>query len=337
MVKNITIIGSGSWATAIGYILSKKGYDILLYCRRKEQAQIINKHHYNPDYLSDAKLPLNIKATSDVKEALNFSSMMIIAIPTQAIREFVKKASKTYFISENIHICNLSKGIEIKTSKRISEIMFETLNIEKSNYSVLSGPSHAEEVIKGKATAVVVASFDKEEALLWQNIFNSEHFRVYTSDDVVGVELGGAIKNIIAIGAGMLDHIKAGDNAKAAFITRGLAEMTRFAVKYGAKPQTLFGLAGIGDLMATCYSKHSRNRNLGELIASGYQLKEALNKLGMVAEGVYTTKALYLHKQKLNVQMPITEAIYKIIFEGENPCISLKKLMQRQPKPEFYP
>ena len=328
----ITVFGAGSWGTALANHLSYQGERVTLWCRRPEQAKTINATGRNPDYLKDIDLSENLTATSDLEEACD-TDKFILAIPTQSVRGFLEQTKP--FLDDKVHLCNAAKGMEISTAKRISEIVKEIM--PTAQYSVISGPSHAEEVALFKPTAVVVASFSEEEAIMWQNLLNKGFFRVYTSCDVVGVEIGGAVKNVIAIAAGIASEMNLGDNAMAALVSRGLAEVMRLGAKAGANPLTLAGLAGIGDLMVTCYSSLSRNYRLGQAIARGETLEKAKESLGQVAEGAYTVRALVEHAKELGLELPIAEAIYQVLYEQKTPASLLKELFSRCPKPEMPP
>lgn len=325
----ISILGGGSWATAMAKELSKK-YDILMYVRNKEDSDYININHKNRKYLKEYDLSKNIKATNNIKEVLK-NKYIINAIPTQNIRKMLESNSD-YFNEENI-IINLSKGIEKKTNKRISEIFKEFLPDNK--YACLSGPSHAEEVIKSIPTSIVVSSESKKIAKEIQNLLISDTLRIYTNDDLIGVEFGGAVKNVLALGIGMLDGLNSGDNAKAAIMTRGIHEMTRFCVFMGGKKNTLYGLAGLGDLIVTATSKHSRNRKAGELLSKGNTIESLENNIGMVVEGISTCNALYDLSRKNDIYMPITDVIYKILYKNLDIKTAEKNLMSKTGKEEF--
>lgn len=325
----ISIIGAGSWASAIACLLSDK-YDVLLYVRDMEQVASINNNHINQKYFPNKKLSKNIKATSDLK-AMFANKYIVNAIPTQNIRSLYEKLDKR-IIKDHVLI-NLSKGLELNTHFRISQI-FEDIFGEIS-YVILSGPSHAEEVIDNMPTTIVAASKDISLAREVQEIFTREYFRVYTSEDVVGVEIGGSIKNILAFGIGMVDGLGYGDNSKAAMITRGIHEMERFANEFGAKARTINGLAGIGDLIVTATSKHSRNNRAGRLIGQGLSLDDLSSKINMVVEGIPTTRSVYEIAKEKNIDMPITNELYKVLFENKKTSQSVKDLMNRDLKNEF--
>lgn len=325
----ISIIGAGSWASAIACLLSDK-YDVLLYARDMEQVASINNNHINQKYFPNKKLSKNIKATSDLK-AMFENKYIVNAIPTQNIRSLYEKLDKR-IMREHVLI-NLSKGLELHTHFRISKI-FEDIFGEIS-YVILSGPSHAEEVIDKMPTTIVAASKDISLARKVQEIFTREYFRVYTSEDVIGVEIGGSIKNILAFGIGMVDGLGYGDNSKAAMITRGIHEMERFANEFGAKQRTINGLAGIGDLIVTATSKHSRNNKAGRLIGQGLSLDDLSSKINMVVEGIPTTRVVYEIAKEKNIDMPITNELYKVLFENKKTSQSVKDLMNRDLKNEF--
>lgn len=326
----ISILGSGSWSTAIASVLAEKN-DVLIYARNKEDCDFINNHHKNRKYLKEFDLAKNIRATNDIKDLFR-NKYIINGIPTQNIRSVLKNI-KELFNKDNVFV-NLSKGLELGSHKRISEVFYDEISSEIP-YAILSGPSHAEEVIKKMPTAVVCASMDKNLAIKIQEIFNTESFRVYWSNDVVGVELGGAIKNTLAFGIGMLDGLGYGDNTKAAVITRGIHEMSRLLDSYKADSNTINGLAGVGDLIVTATSMHSRNYRTGLLIAKGYSKEEAYKEIKMVVEGIPTTKALYELANEKDLDLPITREIYRVLYENKNPNDSVAALMGRNLKREF--
>lgn len=325
----ISIIGSGSWATAIANLLSDN-YDILMYARDNNVVNAINTRHINSKYFPEKILKENVRATQDIKNTLE-NKYIINAIPTQSIRNVYENLGP--YFDESKVIINLSKGLELNTHFRISEIFEDILG--KINYAILSGPSHAEEVIDEMPTTLVCASNNIELAKDIQEIFNREYFRVYTSTDVIGVEIGGSIKNILAFGIGMADGLSYGDNSKAALITRGIHEMERFATRFGASEKTINGLAGIGDLIVTATSKLSRNNRAGRLVGKGYSIDETISKIQMVVEGIPTTQAVYELSKEKNIEMPITEELYKVLFEGKSAHQSVKDLMGRDLKNEY--
>lgn len=325
----ISILGAGSWSTAIADLLAEKE-DVLLYARDQKLANSINKDHVNTKYLPDNKLRDNIKATSNLEEIFN-NKYIVNGIPTQQVRNVLNK-SKDYLKDDHV-IINLSKGLELNTHKRISEI-FKEFN-QNISYVVLTGPSHAEEVILKMPTTVVSACNDKKLAEDVQQLFVRDYFRVYSSTDVIGAELGGAIKNILAFGIGMATGLGYGDNAKAALITRGIHEMTRFAMAFGAEFKTINGLCGIGDLIVTATSEHSRNNRAGRLVGEGLNIDEVNEKIKMVVEGIPTTKAVYELAKDKNIELPITNEIYNVLFKNKDCSESVKDLMMRDIKSEF--
>lgn len=324
----VSIIGAGSWATAIASSISEK-VNVLIYARNIKDVDNINKHHINKKYFESYKLSENIKASNDLDQIFK-NKIIINAIPTQAIRglyeNYREKLDGKIFI-------NLSKGIELKTYKRISEVIKE-IN-ENCHYAMLTGPSHAEEVIDKMPTALVCASDNKDLSLKIQDLFSNDFLRVYTSNDLIGAELAGAMKNVLAFGIGMATGLEFGDNTKAAIMTRGIYEMTKFATSKGALASTINGLCGIGDLIVTATSLHSRNNRCGILVGKGLSLDEACKKVKTVVEGIPTTKALYNQAIKENIDLPITSEIYKVLYEGQDPRLSVSKLMNRDKKSEY--
>ncbi len=328
------VIGAGSWGTALAMVLADNGHEVRLWGHREEQIYEINKNHTNSKYLPDIRLSESIVGYSSLEAVLDQVEVIILAVPTKAVRDVLKKMVS--FINEKLLICHVSKGLEPDSLKRISELVKEEVPAHlREEVVVLSGPSHAEEVSKRQPTTVTVSSVDLKAAEKIQDLFSNHNFRVYTNPDIIGVEIGGALKNIIALGAGISDGLGYGDNAKAALITRGLAEISRLGVKMGANPLTFAGLAGIGDLIVTCTSVHSRNWRAGNLLGKGHQLDEVLENMGMVVEGVRTTKAAYQLSKKENVEMPITKAIFDILFNNSDPRKAVEGLMGRVPTHEM--
>ncbi|MDO9507767.1 MAG: NAD(P)H-dependent glycerol-3-phosphate dehydrogenase [Thermovirgaceae bacterium] len=332
-MEKITVYGAGSWGTALADLLARKGHETTLWCRREGQARAINTLGRNPDYLKNSALCPSLTAVSSLEEAAEASDNHVSAVPTQSVRHFFETAAP--FWPNDVRICNVAKGIEISSGQRISQIAADIL--PHSRFSVLSGPSHAEEVIEGKPTAVVIASSVPGEAEIWQELFSGGRFRAYSSNDVPGVEIGGAVKNVIAIAAGIASTRDLGFNALAALACRGLAEVMKLGSKYGAHPLTLAGLAGVGDLMVTCFSTLSRNYRLGRAIGEGKSLNEAMASLGQVAEGAFTVEALVRHSRELGVELPLTEAVYSVLYEGRNPEIMIESLFGRELKAELPP
>lgn len=327
-MSKIAIVGAGSWATALAIALSRHHSNIHLWARRKDQVREINEERKNSRYLPGVTLPEQIIASNFLDDVLSGAEIVVFGVPSHAFREILQ-ISRPY-IERAAIIINVAKGLEEDTLMRLSEVFKEEMGEENAHrYVILSGPSHAEEVARNIPTAVVVASSSLESAQKAQDIFMDPYLRVYTNPDVIGVELGGALKNIIALGAGIIDGLEFGDNTTAALITRGLAEIARLGISMGANPLTFIGLAGVGDLMVTCTSKHSRNRRAGREIGKGSTLREALDKVNMVVEGVRTTKAAFHLSRKLNVEMPITEQMYNVLFKGLSPRTAVINLMTR--------
>lgn len=328
MNDKIAIIGAGSWATALALTLARRYSEIYMWARRKDLVQEINEEKKNTRYLPGITLPSQIIASEALEQVLSGAKTVIFGVPSHAFREVLRKARP--LIEPEAIIINTAKGLEEETQLRLSEIFIEEMGEEnRYRYVVLSGPSHAEEVARNIPTAVVVASSYLESAQKAQDIFMDRYLRVYTNPDVIGVELGGALKNVIALGTGIADGLAYGDNTTAALITRGLAEIARLGINLGASPLTFIGLAGVGDLMVTCTSKHSRNRRAGREIGKGSTLEEALEKVNMVVEGVRTTKAAVKLARKLSVEMPITEQMYNVLFKGLAPRTAVNNLMTR--------
>lgn len=329
-MKKIAVLGGGSWGTALSKVLCENGHNVKVWLRDEVQCNDIRKTRINNKYLPNIILPENIYFTTNMEEALGDSEIIINVIPTQNIRKVFDTIPKD-FVSNKI-IINCSKGIELGTHYLISDIIKEkSINCD---YVILSGPSHAEELGRGLATAVTVASESEEAAKIAQDIFMTSYFRVYTSKDVKGVELGGALKNIIALGAGISDGVGYGDNAKAALMTRGILEISRLGVCLGAELSTFQGLSGVGDLIATCTSQHSRNRNAGLLIGQGLTKDEAIIKIGMVVEGITTTYAVYETAKEKGVDMPIVFAMHDVLENSVDVKETVTKLMLREKKEE---
>ncbi|MBN8586372.1 MAG: NAD(P)H-dependent glycerol-3-phosphate dehydrogenase [Ignavibacteria bacterium] len=333
MLMNICILGSGGWGTALGIILHNNRHKVTLWEFDKEYAHTLSEFRENFYYLPKIKIPEKIAITSDIHSAIEGKELIVVATPTQYIRSVIEKIKDIDF--KGRVILSVSKGIENHTLMTVSQIFQNVFNnIDKRNITVLSGPSHAEEAAKQIPTAVAAAGFDEKNTEIVQKAFSNKYFRVYKSSDVVGVELGGALKNVIAIAAGIADGAGFGDNTKAAIMTRGLREITRFGMRFGAQEHTFMGLSGIGDLIVTCMSKHSRNRFVGEEVGKGKKLKQVLAEMKMVAEGVATTESTHELAKKLGVELPIIEQVYKVLFQGKDPHHATEKLMTRNLKDE---
>lgn len=327
----ITLCGGGSWGTAIARLLSNKGHELNFYIRNKEVIEDIRKNKENTKYLPGAKFEKEINLTNNLDSVLQDIDVFIIAVPTSSIREVLTSIKGK--ISKDVIIVNLSKGIEVESLDRISEISSEIL--KDNPFVALSGPSHAEEVGKDIPTTLVASSENLKVAQTIQHEFSTPIFRIYTNPDLVGVEMGGALKNIIALAAGMNDGLAYGDNSKAALMTRGIYEMSKLGILLGANPHTFNGLSGIGDLIVTCTSMHSRNRRAGILIGEGKSMEEACNEVGQVVEGVKTVKSAYKLAKLKNIEMPITNALYKVLYEGYDPNKAVYELMTRENKDEI--
>jgi glycerol-3-phosphate dehydrogenase (NAD(P)+) len=324
----IAVIGAGSWGTALAIVLADNAHEVRLWSHNENQVKEINEHHTNKKYLPEIILPELIVGYASLHDALIGVETVVLAVPSKAIREVLGEVRAVH--AEPITIAHVSKGIEPDSLLRITEMIKEEMPKELlKDVVVLSGPSHAEEVSLRHPTTVAVSSENMEAAEKIQDLFINHNFRVYTNSDVVGVEIGGALKNIIALAAGITDGLGYGDNAKAALMTRGLAEIARLGTKMGANPLTFSGLTGIGDLIVTCTSVHSRNWRAGNLLGKGKTLQEVLDNMGMVVEGVRTTKAAYQLAQKYDVTMPITTALYNVLFNGKNPKDAVDVLMAR--------
>lgn len=324
-MEKICVLGAGSWGSALALVLAKKGYEVSMWTLNEEQAKKINKTKENIDYLPGVLFPNNITVTTNIEESVKNGKIIVLAVPSQAIRSV--SASIRPFVNKEQILVDVAKGLEKGTGLRLSEVCKEEL--PKNPYVTLSGPSHAEEVAKDIPTTVVVASENLAIAQVVQDIFMSPKFRVYTNPDIVGVELGGALKNIIAFGAGVCDGLGLGDNAKAALMTRGIREIGRLGLAMGANPSTFAGLSGIGDLIVTCTSMHSRNRRAGILIGQGKTLDETLKEVKMVVEGITATEVAYKVAKELNIDMPITNAIYSVLHEGASAKEVVIELMMR--------
>lgn len=329
----ISVLGAGSWGTALSIILHSNGHEVTLWEYKKGYFTSLKRSRENKTFLPKIKIPKEILITNSIKEGCENQHMIILAVPAQFVRSVLVKVKK--FDLNDATIVSVAKGIEKETLYTVSQIIAEELpNVDKKNIGVLSGPSHAEEVARKMPTAVVSASTDLDTAKQIQAAFSTSYFRVYHSTDLLGVELGGALKNVIAIGAGMIDGAKFGDNTKAAIMTRGIAEISRIGVKLGAQPKTFSGLSGVGDLIVTCMSKHSRNRFVGEQIGAGKKLKAVLKSMQMVAEGVATCQSAFELARKHDVKTPIVDAVYGALFLDKDPIKATYELMSRDMKSE---
>lgn len=330
----IAVLGGGSWGTALAVLLDERGQQVSVWEFFPERAEAMEKSRENKAMLPGIKIPESIAITSDMAEVVPGSDVVLVVVPSHVLRDTMTQAAGLMKGSEKVVIA--TKGVEQGSLKRMSEIVAEVAGVSRDRIAVLVGPSHAEEVARQVPTAIVSASEDEETARYVQENFATPMFRVYTNTDVLGVEIGVAVKNVIAIAAGITDGLGFGDNTKGALLTRGLAEITRLGVKMGARQQTFAGLAGIGDLITTCTSQHSRNRFVGQELGKGRKLREILDGMVMVAEGVRTTKSAVGLAAEYDVEMPISEEVNKILFEDKSPMEAIKDLMLRSPKPEVW-
>ena len=326
-MNKISFLGCGSWGGALGLVLANKAMHVTMWHRSPKVVQALTETriHY---LVSSLTFPDSVSFTSSIEDAVSGADTVIIAVPSQSVRELLQ-SSKDLFNSDQT-IVNVSKGIEIDTLMTVSEVIIDVLGDSFTKVVTLSGPSHAEEVIQGHPTTLVSASTNSDAAKEVQSIFSNNVLRTYANSDIKGVELGGSMKNVIAIAAGICDGIGFGDNTKAALLTRGMAEISRLGTTMGADLKTFQGLSGIGDLIVTCLSQHSRNRKVGQAIGEGSSLDDALGDMMMVAEGVKSAKSVHQLREKFNVSMPICEAVYQILFEGKDPKISVTDLMTRE-------
>ena len=330
-MSKVSFLGAGSWGTALAIMLAKHGHDVIVWSKVEAEVNMLKENREHKDRLPGVKLPDSIVITSNLKEALTDRDLVVFSVASPFVRSVAQEVSA--LIPEGQKIVNVAKGIEETTLSTLRDILVE--EIPQADVSVLSGPSHAEEVAIAMPTTVVVGSASKATAIYIQEIFMNERFRVYISPDIIGIELGGSVKNVIALAAGACDGLGCGDNTKAALITRGIAEITRLGTAMGAKKETMGGLSGIGDLIVTCASVHSRNRKAGYLMGKGYTMQEAMDEVKMVVEGVYSAKAALGLAEKYGVEMPIIAEVNKVLFEDKNAADAVNELMQRMKKDEL--
>ena len=335
MSENVALLGAGSWGIAVARLLFANGQAVKMWEFNKADCETLLKERCHKTKLPGITIPDNILITNDLEETITDADYIVFALPSQKIRQVCKSLEP--IVSLRSRFINLAKGLEVDTLMRMSELIQSTISLASENsVATLSGPSHAEEVSRDIPTSVVVGSKDIEFARQVQELFNGQYFRVYSSQDIIGVELGGSLKNVIAIASGITQGLGFGDNTTGALLTRGLAEISRMGVKLGADPLTFAGLSGVGDLITTCVSKHSRNRYVGEHIGKGEKLKQVLEGMTMVAEGVDTCHSAYVMSQKYNVEMPITSEVYKVLFEDKPPIEAVADLMGRSLKEEIW-
>lgn len=333
------ILGTGSWASSFGRHLAYKCDRVVLWGIEAAQVDSINTTGTNPDFLGGVTLPPNLRATLDLDDALTGAQIVFVVVPSQAVRPVTAKAAACGQLPPGAPLICLAKGFEVTSLKRLSEVMAEELQaagkLAEHPLAVLLGPSHAEEVALQMPTAVVLAGHPGVDWSVWQDLIASPYFRVYTNDDMVGVELASGFKNIIALAAGMADGLGMGDNTRGTLMTRGIHELARLGCALGGRPATFFGLAGIGDLITTCISRHSRNRNFGEAVTKGGATPaELLAKSVQVVEGVHMTRAALMLGKKLGVELPITKEVHDVLFSGKPPRQAMRELMQRELRTE---
>jgi len=333
-LDKVTVIGTTTWGTTLGIILARKSHPVAILARTAEESSELEAERQNSRFLPGIEFPESLRVSHDPQKALRGAKMVILAVPSRSFRDNVRRYQRA--IEGEPIVLSVAKGLEMDTGKRMSQVLEDELPPRlHPKICVLSGPNLALEIVEGKPASTVVASKEHRVAAEAQEILMSPYFRVYTNTDTIGVELGGALKHIIALGAGICDGLGYGDNGKAAFITRGLAEITRLGVAAGASPITFAGLAGVGDLVATCASRLSRNHFVGEQLAAGRPLKDILASMKNVAEGVYTTVAALKMAEELGVEMPIARATYQVLFEGLYPRQAVAELMARPPRAEW--
>ena len=330
-MTRVAVVGAGSWGTAVA-ALAASNAPTVLWARRPDLAEEIRRHHTNGTYLPEAKLPEGLDATSELEQAVSGSDVVVMGVPSHGFREILEGVAP--HIGGGVPVVSLTKGVEQETLKRMTELIAEILPGNPAG--VLTGPNLAREVVAGQPAASVIALSDESLAAELQPIFSTPTFRVYTNPDVTGAEVAGALKNVMAIAAGMADGMGLGDNAKAALITRGLAELTRLGIALGGQPLTFAGLAGIGDLVATCMSQQSRNRHVGEELGKGRSIEEIVADMKMVAEGVKTSRAVVGLAAANDVDMPIAAQVVAVLYEGQTPAEGLLSLMSRDPKQELH-
>jgi glycerol-3-phosphate dehydrogenase (NAD(P)+) len=332
--RRIAVVGTGAWGTALAAMLASEGRQVSLWARSEEEAHALRASRENKRFLPDVVLPETLAITSSLKQALDSCAMLMLVVPAQTMRENVQRVRP--FVHEGTVVLSAAKGLETETALRMSQVIAEELGPGvKGSICALSGPNLSHEIVRGLPSGTVIACTGDEVTEFARDLVMTTRFRVYTHDDLVGVELAGALKNIIALGAGAADELGYGENAKAIFMTRGLAEITRLGVAAGANPLTFSGLAGVGDLICTCASRQSRNHYVGEQLAKGRSLQEIQGSMTMVAEGVNTAKAAMKLARRYEVEMPITEQIYEVLFEGKDIQQAIREMLLRDPKREL--
>ena len=331
-MKRIAVIGAGSWGTTLAQVLNDNGHNVVLWVRNSEKANVIDKSRYNAEYLPQLKLADTIEITSDLKQAVINAEILLLVVPSHGMADLCCQLSKISGSNDKI-LVSCTKGFDYNSGKRMSEIIRSYFPV--ADLAVLSGPNHAEEIALRQPAATVISCQNAIVADELQSIFLNDYFRPYLTEDIIGVEFAGSLKNVIALTSGIMFGLGFGDNSQAALITRGLTEITRLGLSQGAQPQTFSGLAGVGDLIATCTSKHSRNRKAGEALATGKTLNEICSGTNMVIEGINATVSAHALSQKYKVEMPITNSLFQILYENKNPLTALQELMRRSGKREY--
>lgn len=330
-MSKVSFLGAGSWGTALAVMLAKNGHDVILWSALNSEIDMLAQNREHKDRLPGVKLPASIQLTKDLEEACTDRELVVFSVASPFVRQTARKVAE--WIRPGQKIVNVAKGIENDTLRTLRDVILE--EIPQAEVAVLSGPSHAEEIAVGVPTTVVVGAEREETAEMVQEIFMNDRFRVYTSPDIIGIELGGSIKNVIALAAGMIDGLGFGDNTRAALITRGITEISRLGVKMGGRMETFMGLSGIGDLIVTCTSEHSRNHTAGYLIGKGYATEAAMKEVNQVVEGVYSAKAAMALAQKYQVSMPIVEQINQVLFENQPVMDAIRELLGREKCNEY--
>ena len=331
-MKRIAVIGAGSWGTTLAQVLNDNGHNVVLWVRNPEKANVIDKSRYNAEYLPQLKLADTIEITSDLKQAVINAEILLLVVPSHGMADLCCQLSKISGSNDKI-LVSCTKGFDYNSGKRMSEIIRSYFPV--ADLAVLSGPNHAEEIALRQPAATVISCQNAIVADELQSIFLNDYFRPYLTEDIIGVEFAGSLKNVIALTSGIMFGLGFGDNSQAALITRGLTEITRLGLSQGAQSQTFSGLAGVGDLIATCTSKHSRNRKAGEALATGKTLNEICSGTNMVIEGINATVSAHALSQKYKVEMPITNSLFQILYENKNPLTALQELMRRSGKREY--
>ncbi len=334
-MSSITLFGAGSWGTALSCHLAAAGRDVTLWVRRPDAAEKLRRTRYNPKYLQDLFLPASVQVTANVQTAAEAADLWGMAVPAPYLRDVAERIRP--FVREGVTVASLAKGFERETLLSMSQVLNEVFDVlDRKQIGALYGPSHSEEVGHERLTTVVAAAPTVTSAQRIQNVFMTDNLRVYLNTDVIGVEIGGSMKNVLAIAAGISDGLGYGDNTKAAIVTRGLTEIRRLGLVMGAEPETFAGLTGIGDLTVTCTSRHSRNRYVGEQIGQGKSLSEIQDEMEMVAEGVYTAQAVHDLAEKHQLEMPLMKAIHTLLFDDRRPSEVVDQLMTRPPRQENW-